>query len=159
MSRLFSQMKPLLILHRGLVAILLTFSLAGCVADQKEALLACKDVMSHASSDADHGPKNEHDYDSLADRYVSEVRREAKYLEDCMARKGYERDGHQTMCGLEPLKYGFSEDPYCYVPKYRIARLIYMLESRSRPGPPAFETWRKIFGVNPKTLSDPESNV
>jgi hypothetical protein len=153
MARLFPPMKPLLILHRGLVGILLAFSLAGCVADQKAALLACQGEVSHPSNEADQGSKNEHDYDWLAREYIREI----KYVESCMAQKGYEMNVHQTMCGLESLKDPApSDDPYCYAPRNRIAWLLYILESGSRPGTSANERFGKTL-TPPKAAFHPEA--
>jgi hypothetical protein len=98
-------------MKRGVILVLLSLPLAGCLADQKQQIAACK-------LEATRLYPNE--VPPLSDKLNT-------YVRTCMEAHGYEYDAVQKKC--EEGYMGMGTDAYCYVPASWFGRLTYKLET------------------------------
>ena len=101
-----------------MAAILLVLPLSGCFSDQRLSTTECELQAMRAIPAG-----------SLAYRGNQGADMDRAMLQ-CMASHGYDSNSNQTKC---KLRHEFMADPFCYTPKNQIERLIYWLETGSRP--------------------------
>jgi hypothetical protein len=106
------QGQPAYWISRGAVLVLLSLPLAGCFADQKQQLAACKLEAIKL-------------YPNEQQQYSAKV---GDFLKACMGAHGYEYDAFQKMCGSS-VGIPTPVDLYCYVPTSWVGWLVYRLET------------------------------
>jgi hypothetical protein len=99
-------------------ALLFALPLCGCFEDQRISTIECQLQATRDIPGGSLGYKGEHGAEM--DRAMLK----------CMAGHGYDENSEQSKC---QLRHEFLADPYCYTPKNQIERLIYWLETGSRP--------------------------